>query len=681
MVNHHAPVYAHHQCAQQHQSQNQHPRQQQQQQPQPQPPLPQQQFPHHTFEQANEAVHAVPRLAPNPMANFSPTASPQPLHIKPSILLQQESHFLTVDTSCLGPDAHGFPATPPLSTSGSTVSSPPSTCGVLHTPVNGGYFRLESIEGVKEGCEGDVESELLANCDWARSNSPPLTPVFIHPPSANERASQAPSSASHTTSHITSHSSEGLAAESTSASCPSLSPSLSPSPILTTSLILHDHPQPPSIAQQQPSSDFCDPRQLTVDNSSPSSTASEFPPFHALSPNNEADDSDRFDLDVSGISLDSHVHSQDTGIAPSSAGNPLPCLPTFDGLSDFDSEDEFVKDIVNLTPTDNAFFLGDKRRRIDTFTPEEDDILSEQSLDDLESDDLFARTALPLPDFEAPQPPAPPAPTMRTKKRAAPRKSTVKRSSSTESDSDTLNSIIRAAEANVNNRSGTSQKADASSTQPQQPNSNEQPAPDTDVQGSNPSEAPAPTPAPAPVSRRGRKQSLTDDPSKTFVCSLCSRRFRRQEHLKRHYRSLHTEEKPFECADCGKKFSRSDNLAQHARTHANSSMITAPSSTTSATHSVATTATIPTTATTAAPMTDSPESLDAQDTQSEVASVHSFDSQDAGALGAVLYDLACAAAEEVTTPVSSISGSDRGSSPTRHLANAKRPLKKRKRDL
>merc|ERR1711988_2091556 len=69
------------------------------------------------------------------------------------------------------------------------------------------------------------------------------------------------------------------------------------------------------------------------------------------------------------------------------------------------------------------------------------------------------------------------------------------------------------------------------------------------------------------TNRRGRKQSLTEDPSKTFVCTLCSRRFRRQEHLKRHYRSLHTHEKPFECTDCGKKFSRSDNLSQHQRTH------------------------------------------------------------------------------------------------------------------
>lgn len=77
----------------------------------------------------------------------------------------------------------------------------------------------------------------------------------------------------------------------------------------------------------------------------------------------------------------------------------------------------------------------------------------------------------------------------------------------------------------------------------------------------------------APVVRRGRKQSLTDDPSKTFVCNLCSRRFRRQEHLKRHYRSLHTQDKPFSCGECGKKFSRSDNLSQHARTHGSGAIV------------------------------------------------------------------------------------------------------------
>lgn len=80
------------------------------------------------------------------------------------------------------------------------------------------------------------------------------------------------------------------------------------------------------------------------------------------------------------------------------------------------------------------------------------------------------------------------------------------------------------------------------------------------------------TPASAP-NRRGRKQSLTEDPSKTFVCDKCNRRFRRQEHLKRHWRSLHTEDKPFECNECGKKFSRSDNLTQHQRTHGSGAIV------------------------------------------------------------------------------------------------------------
>ena len=67
-------------------------------------------------------------------------------------------------------------------------------------------------------------------------------------------------------------------------------------------------------------------------------------------------------------------------------------------------------------------------------------------------------------------------------------------------------------------------------------------------------------------SRRGRKQSLAEDPSRRHVCNLCSSRFPRKEHLDRHNLTVHTDEKPFEC-NCGKKFSRKDNLQQHQRTH------------------------------------------------------------------------------------------------------------------
>ena len=124
------------------------------------------------------------------------------------------------------------------------------------------------------------------------------------------------------------------------------------------------------------------------------------------------------------------------------------------------------------------------------------------------------------------------------------------------------------------NTSGEAQTQEATQGQQQESTAPSQSGSDnTANNAAGGSEAGSGTPAQAPVNRRGRKQSLTEDPSKTFVCELCNRRFRRQEHLKRHYRSLHTQDKPFECHECGKKFSRSDNLSQHARTHGSGAMI------------------------------------------------------------------------------------------------------------
>ncbi|ORX88155.1 hypothetical protein K493DRAFT_236985 [Basidiobolus meristosporus CBS 931.73] len=57
---------------------------------------------------------------------------------------------------------------------------------------------------------------------------------------------------------------------------------------------------------------------------------------------------------------------------------------------------------------------------------------------------------------------------------------------------------------------------------------------------------------------------------KAHVCQFpgCQMRFKRFEHLKRHFR-VHTLERPYSCdvEGCGKTFSRRDNLGQHMRTH------------------------------------------------------------------------------------------------------------------
>ncbi|CAO1619588.1 unnamed protein product [Jaminaea pallidilutea] len=56
---------------------------------------------------------------------------------------------------------------------------------------------------------------------------------------------------------------------------------------------------------------------------------------------------------------------------------------------------------------------------------------------------------------------------------------------------------------------------------------------------------------------------------KVYTCKVpgCGKLFKRSEHLKRHIRSIHTDEKPFLCEICHKRFSRHDNLNQHMRVH------------------------------------------------------------------------------------------------------------------
>jgi len=226
-------------------------------------------------------------------------------------------------------------------------------------------------------------------------------------------------------------------------------------------------------------------------------------------------------------------------------------LPTFEPLFELDCDE----DLSALPATANAEYLGNKRQRTDLlpYAPEDESLLTDESFTDFE-DEFASGLLTPDTSFSTDD-------SMQKAQKKRPAKKVTK-TSDHESDSDFVVGKTHSTGKATKTQSGSSSQA-APSTQSQTTSEN--------AVASSSDEAA--TPSNAPVSRRGRKQSLTEDPSKTFVCTLCSRRFRRQEHLKRHYRSLHTHEKPFECTDCGKKFSRSDNLSQHQRTHGTGAVV------------------------------------------------------------------------------------------------------------
>lgn len=427
-------------------------------------------------------------------------------------------------------DMYYYPSTPPLSSSGSALSSP-SSCESLHTPMTSVFLGLEGFEGVKEGCESDVQSENLAGGDWARCGSPPMTPVFIHPNS------------------LTSHASELLSATS----CPSLSPSPSP--------------YPRSVISEQ-DFDFCDPRNLTVASSASPSltrTAAEFPALPTLC----AGDDEEHRFMLGGESFDKVTQTHNTKFNFSASAQHG--LPTFDQFSDLDSEEDFVNGLVNFPSTDNAQYFGTKRQRTcsgsDLVSLHSEPFVGEEDFEDyeeFEDSEQFAVACLP-------SPPASGSDTEAKKEKKTKKSKKARRDE--EDDSTEFDNLVRSRKYTVPMNSASAPEGSTEGQQPysashSQSGSSEHHATNS-VMGSDAGN----TPSNQPVNRRGRKQSLTEDPSKTFVCEICNRRFRRQEHLKRHYRSLHTEDKPFECHECGKKFSRSDNLSQHARTHGSGAIV------------------------------------------------------------------------------------------------------------
>lgn len=290
-------------------------------------------------------------------------------------------------------------------------------------------------------------------------------------------------------------------------------PSLSPSPA----------PYARSVTSPDHDVDFCDPRNLTVNSGAPTATLA--PEFTLVG----LEDTTEIKAAVStSTSFDYHPALPNT-------------LPTFEDLSDLESEDDFVNSLVNLGAEQSASDIGRPRA------------CTGSSVVSLGHGSFIGDEDLSFDENEAFQFPSPSPPSITDCSGDCHQAKRVKRS-----NSEDVNPVINMAAST--SQSGSAQEAPQSVADASESND------------SSGSEAGGPS-APAPANRRGRKQSLTEDPSKTFVCELCNRRFRRQEHLKRHYRSLHTQDKPFECNECGKKFSRSDNLAQHARTHGSGAIV------------------------------------------------------------------------------------------------------------
>ncbi|ENH64537.1 zinc finger protein MSN2/4 [Fusarium oxysporum f. sp. raphani 54005] len=376
-----------------------------------------------------------------------------------------------------------FPSTPPLSTSGSTIGSP-SACEVLQTPMNPMFSGLDGIDGFKEALE-PVETAVL---DWSNCGSPPMTPVYLQ-----SQLGKVPS-LSNTASDLVS------------------TPSLSPSPA----------PYARSVSTPDLDVDFCDPRNLTVGTGAINST---------LAP--------EFALDE--IKVEPKIAAQSFDFNPAVPHG----LPTFEDFSDFESEDDFVNSLVNLSEQPATASADITRPRACTGS----------SVVSLGHGSFIGDEDLSFDDNEAFQFPSHPSPPVSCASEDCHKDKRTKKTHVKESTAGPVMNMAASATDSGNTQESSNQAAEAS-----------------DSGASSGSEG-SPAPLPAPANRRGRKQSLTEDPSKTFVCDLCNRRFRRQEHLKRHYRSLHTQEKPFECNECGKKFSRSDNLAQHARTHGSGAIV------------------------------------------------------------------------------------------------------------
>ena len=308
---------------------------------------------------------------------------------------------------------------------------------------------------------------------------------------------------------------------------------------------------------------FCDPKNLTIDSkhNHSASTPLSFPTLPTLCPG----DNDEHKLILGGELVPTKSPNEPIQLTQSSMISTVTSLPHFEPFSDFESDNEFITDLTRLPNQESIIYGGNKRQKLDIGSIDAESFLSEDSFDSRDEFDALTSEFLTPPEsrraseeVEAPLVNSPGAANKNSpllEKKPKSRKAITPVPADTESNTSPV--IHGSAESSMS----------ATSPQVQQTHNDSSASSETQSMPAGTEADNSTSAAAAASARRGRKQSLTEDPSKTFVCQLCSRRFRRQEHLKRHYRSLHTHDKPFECNECGKKFSRSDNLSQHARTH------------------------------------------------------------------------------------------------------------------
>lgn len=307
---------------------------------------------------------------------------------------------------------------------------------------------------------------------------------------------------------------------STSSSASTSCPSLSPSPPPYANSVVSDHPSAQDL-------DFCDPRNLTFGGSVNPTLAPEFSAVHAQ----------EGELVLGDAAFAPAISHPD--VTP-----PVPHhgLPFTDNFSDLASEDSFATGFVHLGENSAA-----SRSR--------------------SSSGATSHSFSSYADYYESQAHGMPSPSDSGASYDGHRNKRVKKEPTIKMEyaGDAEQGSSESHKQEQNQTSDNQNNQSQSGSVPPESNT-----PNHGTGSSGGSDSGTPT---GSANRRGRKQSLTEDLSKAFVCDICRRRFRRQEHLKRHHRSLHTGDKPFECGECGKKFSRSDNLTQHQRTHGSGAIV------------------------------------------------------------------------------------------------------------